>query len=139
MTCWWSVVNTIFAIHKKKIQHDATMCQILLFHIYMKLSIFRPTHHPSTLCLTMSTNYTYKQPSTVLWKTRGCQCSFRLLMMGGVSPKTCWTSYKYGIIKVDTLLHLVGFFFMNCTMMHGSTNVKPKPSVLFIMQSTYCM
>ena len=34
-----------------------------------------------------------------LWKTRGCQCSFRLLMMGGVSPETCWASYKYGIIK----------------------------------------
>jgi hypothetical protein len=31
--------------------------------------------------------------------TRGCQCSFRLLMMGGVSPETCWPSYKYGIIK----------------------------------------
>ena len=24
-----------------------------------------------------------------VWKTRGCQCSFRLLMMGGVSPETC--------------------------------------------------
>jgi hypothetical protein len=34
-----------------------------------------------------------------VWKTRGCQCSFRLLMMGGVSPKTCWASYKYGTIK----------------------------------------
>jgi len=33
------------------------------------------------------------------WKTRGCQCSFRLLMMGGVSPESCWASYKYGIIK----------------------------------------
>jgi hypothetical protein len=32
-------------------------------------------------------------------KTRGCQCSFRLLMMGGVSPETRWASYKYGIIK----------------------------------------
>jgi len=32
-------------------------------------------------------------------KTRGCQCSFRLLMMGGMSPETCWASYKYGIIK----------------------------------------
>jgi len=32
-------------------------------------------------------------------KTRGCQCSFRLLIMGGVSPETCWASYKYGIIK----------------------------------------
>jgi len=25
-----------------------------------------------------------------VWKARGCQCSFRLLMMGGVSPETCW-------------------------------------------------
>jgi hypothetical protein len=28
-------------------------------------------------------------------KTRGCQCSFRLLMMDDVSPETCWASYKY--------------------------------------------
>jgi len=27
-------------------------------------------------------------------KTRGCLCSFRLLMMGGVSPETCWASFK---------------------------------------------
>jgi hypothetical protein len=40
------------------------------------------------------------RPTTFhVWKTRGCQCSFRLLMMGGVSPETCWASYKYGIIK----------------------------------------
>jgi hypothetical protein len=32
-------------------------------------------------------------------KTRGCQCSFRLLIMGGMSPETCWASYKYGTIK----------------------------------------
>ena len=34
-----------------------------------------------------------------LWNIRDCQRSFRLLMMGGVSPKTCWASCKYGIIK----------------------------------------
>ena len=46
-------------------------------------------HHPPSTC-----------PTTFhVWKTRGCQCSFRLLMMGGVSPETCWASYKYGIIK----------------------------------------
>jgi len=40
------------------------------------------------------------RPTTFyVWKTRGFQCSFRLLMMGGVSPETCWASYKYGIIK----------------------------------------
>jgi hypothetical protein len=42
----------------------------------------------------------WQHPTTFhVWKTRGCQCSFRLLMMGGVSPETCWASYKYGIIK----------------------------------------
>jgi hypothetical protein len=57
-------------------------------------------------------------------------------MMGGVSSKTCWASYKYGIIrKFDTLLHLVGFFFMNCTMMHGSTNIK-KNVILLLSQNT---
>jgi len=65
------------------------------------------------------------RPTTFqVWKTTGCQCSFRLLMMGGLSPETCWASYKYGIINSDTLLHLVRFFFMNYTMMHGSTNIK---------------
>jgi hypothetical protein len=70
------------------------------------------------------------RPTTFhVWKTRGCQCNFRLLMMGSVSPETCWASDKYGIIKFVTLLHLVGFFFVNCTMMHGATNIKPCSSV----------
>jgi hypothetical protein len=30
-----------------------------------------------------------QQPSTVLRKTRGYLCSFRLLIMDGVSPETC--------------------------------------------------
>jgi len=34
-----------------------------------------------------------------VWKTRGCQCRFRLLMMGSVLPKTRWALYKYRIIK----------------------------------------
>jgi len=33
------------------------------------------------------------------WKTRDCQWSFRLLIMGSVSPETFWASYKYEIIK----------------------------------------
>ena len=40
-----------------------------------------------------------QQPSTYKKKTRGCLCSFRLLMMGGASSETCWASYKYGTIK----------------------------------------
>jgi hypothetical protein len=53
------------------------------------------------------------QPCTVLCKTRSCSCSFRLLMMGGVSPETRWVLFKYGIIKFDMLLHLAGFFSKN--------------------------
>jgi len=49
-------------------------------------------------------------PPTILptafhvWKTRGCQCSFRLLIMGGVSPETCWASYKYEYISICWIL-----------------------------------
>jgi hypothetical protein len=46
-----------------------------------------------------------------------------------LSPEICGAPYKYGIINCDTLLHLVGFFCMNFTMMHGSTNIKPANKV----------
>jgi hypothetical protein len=32
------------------------------------------------------------------------------MMMGGVSPETCWTSYKYEI-NFDTLWHFLGFLY----------------------------
>jgi len=41
---------------------------------------------------------TTRPTSFHVWKNRGCQRSFRLLMMGGVSPETRWAPYKYGII-----------------------------------------
>jgi len=56
------------------------------------------------------------RPTTFhLWKTRDCQCSFRLLMMGGVSPETCWASYKYKIIKnSNTYCILLVFLYELC-------------------------
>jgi len=33
--------------------------------------------------------------------------------MGGVSPETCSTLYKHGIVNSDTLLHLVVYFCVN--------------------------
>jgi hypothetical protein len=39
-----------------------------------------------------------------IWKTRGCQCSFRVPMIGGVSPKTCWASYKYGTWRWEGMM-----------------------------------
>jgi len=44
-------------------------------------------------------HHLHVQRTSHVWKTRGRQCSFRLLMMGGLSPETCWASYKYRIIK----------------------------------------
>ena len=84
-------------------------------------------HHQEPKTALAASGFSYNQPHVqttfYVCKTRGCQCSFRLLMMGGVSPETCWASYKYGIIKIDTLLYLVGSFFMNCTRVHVPTNV----------------
>ena len=45
--------------------------------------------------LTASSNYTSNNLPRI--KTRGCYCSLRLPMMGGVSPETCSASYKYEI------------------------------------------
>jgi len=125
--------------------------KILLFHIYLKLMCFGPhtAYHQEPKTALAASGFSYMEgcwmcswwmlsgivcawqrppttnPTTFhVWKTRGCQCSFRLLMMGGVSPETCWASYKYGIKNFDTLLYLVGFFFMNCTLMHGSTYIR---------------
>jgi len=45
------------------------------------------------------------RPTTFhVWKTRGCKCSLRLLMMDGVSPETCWASYKHGIINLGYIV-----------------------------------
>ena len=84
------------------------------------------------------------RPTTFyVWKTRGYQGSFRLLMMGGVSPETCWASYKYGIIKkMIRCCILFGFFFVNCLVCLSIKNrqqrwvqalelcvIMPRPSV----------
>ena len=71
-------------------------------------------------CWTLSGTYcAWQRPPTTrpatfyVWKTRGCQCSFRLLMMGGVSLETCWASYKYGIIKFWYIIASCRIFFTN--------------------------
>jgi len=56
-------------------------------------------------------------------KTRGCQCSFRLLMMGGASPETCWAPYKYEIKFWYNVASCCWIFIVNYIMMHGSTNI----------------
>ena len=72
------------------------------------------------------------QTTIHVWKTRGCQCSFRLLMMDGVSPETCRASYKYGIIKnFDMLLHFVGFF-LRIEFLSFNSNVNMKINIKHI-------
>jgi len=71
----------------KKIQQDATIYQnFIIPYLYEAQHVSGDTPPiigsggPSTAT----------RPTTFhVWKTRGCQCSFRLLMMGGVSPETC--------------------------------------------------
>ena len=70
-------------------------------------------------CWTLSGTYcAWQHPPTThpttfqVRKTRGCQCSSRLLMMGGVSPETCSASYKYGIIKFWYIVVSCWIFFL---------------------------
>jgi len=66
--------------------------QPLVFHMW-KVVVCVVGGHCQAHCV-------WRRPTTFhVWKTRGCQSNFRLLMMGGVSPETCWASYEYGIIK----------------------------------------
>ena len=44
-------------------------------------------------------------------------------MMGSVSAETCWASHKYDI-KFWYNVASCWIFFVNYTMMHGSTNIK---------------
>jgi hypothetical protein len=50
--------------------------------------------------LSGTTSIIYTSNSLLRMKNQKLPVQFRLLMMGGVSPETCWTSYKYGTIKV---------------------------------------
>ena len=107
------------------------MYQNLLFHVYMKLNMFRATHRPSSGAQNCTSSLWFCIRERLLDADSVQQpqrhrllVQFELLMMGGVSPETCWASCKHGIINFDTPLHLVGYFCMNYNTMHGSTNIK---------------
>jgi len=65
-------------------------------------------------------------------KTRDCHCSFRLLMMGHVSPKTCWASYKYGIIRYWYIVASCWIF------LYESMNIIPKICLNVAVPSVVC-
>jgi hypothetical protein len=129
-------------IHKEKIQRDATMYQnFIIPYLYEAQHVSDdtpPINRGLKLHWQPLVFHRWKvvervvggqrlpttRPTTFhVWKTRGCQCSFRLLIMGGVSPETCWASYKYGIIKFWYIVASCWIFHVNCTMMHGTTNI----------------
>jgi hypothetical protein len=111
----------------KKIQQDATVYQNIYYSIFMWSSTCfgrHTAHHQEPKTALAASGFSYveghwtcsrwtlsgtvycawQHPMTFhVWKTRGSQCTFRPLMMHGVSPETCWASHKYGIIKI--LIH----------------------------------
>jgi hypothetical protein len=96
-----------------------------LFHVYMKLlNMFRvtPAHHREPKTALTASGFAYLEGcwTCSCWTLSG---SFRLLMMGGVSPETCWASHKYET-KFWYTVASCWIFFVNYTVMHGSTNIK---------------
>ena len=123
----------------------------------MKLNMFRATHRPSSepktalaasgfpcvegcwtcswwtlsgtvLCLTTSTNYTSN--SLPRMENQRLPVQFWALMMGGVSPETCWASYKYGIIKFWYTVTSCRIFLYELNMEHSQ--------VQWIFHSYFC-
>ena len=92
------------------------------------------------------------RPTTLhVCKTRGCSCSFRFLMIGGVSPETCWASCKYEIkilihccIFLDFLCKLFSFdfdtsrsFCLLCLSWQELVTVNYGTNVLRLFSNTY--
>jgi len=84
---------------------------------------------------------TAARPTTFhVCKTRGCLCSFRLLMMGVVSPETCWASFK--IRNNNMLIHcciLLGFslwelYVINFNGLNVNTTVHLIDSYVVLLQ-----
>jgi len=91
----WS--STCFGRHTAHHQDPKTaMAQTLVLHTWRVVGHVVGGHCQAHCAWRLPTT---RLTTLHVCKTRVCQCSFRVLMMGGVLPKTCWASYKYGIIK----------------------------------------
>ena len=86
---------------------------------------------------------TWQRPTTArpttfhVCKTRGCLCSFRLLMMGGVSPETCWASFKIRNNKI--LIHcciLFGFSLQELAVLFSSVPPSKCRNITFNYDTT---
>ena len=94
---WWLIRHTL-SLTLCFIKKNPTRCNNVSKFFYYSIFIW------SSTCFRRHTAH-YQEPKTALAASgfsyvEGCwTCSFRLLMMGGVSPETYRASYKYGIIK----------------------------------------
>ena len=93
-------------IHKEKFNKVQQRIKLSYYFIFIWSSTCfgrNTAHHGETKTALAASGFSYVEGwwTCSWWTLSGtvCQCSFRLLMMGGVSPETCWASYKYGIIK----------------------------------------
>jgi hypothetical protein len=59
-------------------------------------------------------------------------------MIGGVSPEMCWASHKYEI-KFWYTVATCWIFFVNYTMMHGSTNFMSPSSFHLLLRFLYLL
>jgi hypothetical protein len=76
----------------------------------------------------LSGNWVPTQPwqlptTTNVCKLRGCNYSFELLMMSGVSLEHVEQLSNIGIINSTTKSHLVGYIYKIYVMMHGCMNI----------------
>jgi len=120
-------------------QPDATIFQfIILKFVYSSTCFGRfPTHHQELNDCSGSlwfgrparprTQYNCHHDTKA--KPEAATAVIELLMMGGKTPETCWAVNKLQDNKLkNCCIRLV--IYLNCTMMHGLTNLKFYISIL---------
>jgi hypothetical protein len=122
-------MQNISITHKENLTICNSVSKFYFVFIWSSTFFWRNTaHHREPKTALAASGFSYGDGCwTCSWWTLSgtvcCQYSFKLLMMGGVSPETCWASYKYEI-KFRHTVASCWIFFMSYTMMHRSTNIK---------------
>ena len=110
-------------IHKENPTRCNSVSKFYFIFIWSSTYFGWHTAHHQEPKIASSLCFCIRSTTLHVCKTRGCQCSFMLVMMGGVSPETRWVSCKYEI-KFWYTVASCWIFYVNYTMMHGSTNIK---------------
>ena len=128
-------MSTFFHFNSNKSQTRCNSFPVCYPDVYLQLNMFRPFFHPSS-----GTQWLQWQP-LVLPSYRGdsraqhdyhhdakvkpetATAVIELLMMGGKTAKTCWAVNKRQDNKLGNCCIWL-MIYLNCTMMHGLTNLK---------------